>query len=77
MAINVFGWAEVDKKEQVIIHLISKQPATMKRVNLMLIERGENRHYAFIQDFNRMLYDQTKHKERKNFCETCLYGFSK
>ena len=25
--------AEVDKKEQVIIHLISKQPATMKRVN--------------------------------------------
>ena len=24
-----------------------------------------------------MLYDQTKHKERKNFCETCLWGFSR
>ena len=61
MAINVFGWDNEEK--MVIIHFISKQPATMERVNLMLIEREENRHYTFIQNFNGMLYDQTKHKE--------------
>ena len=48
MAIKfVFGWD--NEKKMVIIHYISKQPTTMERVNLMLIERGENRHYTFIQ----------------------------
>ena len=25
---------------------------------------------------NRLLYDQTKHKQRKHFCERCLHGFT-
>ena len=24
-----------------------------------------------------MLYDQTKHKDREHFCESCLYGFTR
>ena len=48
----------------------------MKRINLMLIERNERKHYIWIKDFNKMLYDQTKHKAKKHFCETCLHGYS-
>ena len=33
-------------------------------------------HYVLIKDFNRFMYNQTKHKERKNFCMHCLQGFS-
>ena len=61
----------------VIIYHISKQPTTLKRINLMLIERNGNRHYTWIKNFNRMLFDQTKYEGRKYFCETCLYGYSK
>ena len=74
-AINVFGWD--DQKKNVIIYYISKQPTTLKRINLMLIERNGNRHYTWIKNFNRMLFDQTKYEGRKYFCETCLYGYSK
>ena len=73
-AINVFGWD--NKKQEVIIHRITNQPEDMERINLLLIERDEKKHYVYIKDFNRLLYDQTKHKERKNFCITCLWGFS-
>ena len=67
MAINVFGWDA--QKKRVIIHFISKQPTVVKRINLLLIERNDNKHYTWIKDFNRLLFDQPKHKTRKYFCE--------
>ena len=73
-AINVFGWD--NKKQEVIIHRITNQPEDMERINLLLIERDENKHYVYIKDFNKLLYDQTKYEGRKNFCITCLWGFS-
>ena len=29
-----------------------------------------------IKDFNRMMYNKTKHKEKKHFCMYCLQNFS-
>ena len=72
LAINVFGW---DKG--VIVHHLSKQPANMPRINLLLIEKAGKFHYTWIKDLNRLLYDQTKHQERKHFCERCLHGYSR
>jgi len=34
------------------------------------------RHYVLIKDFNKFMYNQTKHKERKHFCMYCLQCFS-
>ena len=70
MAINVFGW---DKG--LIVHQISKQPEDIPRINLLLIENDGKFHYAWIKDLNRLLYDSSKHKERKHFCERCLHGY--
>ena len=70
LAINVFGW---DKG--VIVHHISKQPQEIPRINLLLIEKAGKFHYTWIKDLNRLLRDQSKHKERKHFCERCLHGY--
>ncbi|KAK3800107.1 hypothetical protein RRG08_015073 [Elysia crispata] len=72
LAINVFGW---DKG--VIVHHLSKQPEEEARINLLLIEKAGKFHYTWIKDLNRLLYDQSKHRERKHFCERCLHGYSR
>ena len=41
----------------------------------MLLIIGEKRHYVLIKDFNRFMYKQTKHKERKQSCMHCLQCF--
>ena len=72
LAINVFGW-----KKGVIVHHLSKQPANMPRINLLLIEKAGKFHYTWIKNLNRFLYDQSKHQESKHFCERCLRGYSR
>lgn len=72
LAINVFGWAK-----GVIVHRLSEQPAKMPRINLLLVEKGGKSHYTWIKNLNRLLYDQSKHRERKHFCERCLHGYTR
>jgi len=72
LAINVFGW-----EKGVIVHRISKQPENIVRTNMMLIEKAGKFHYTWIKNLNRLLYDQSKHKNSKHFCERCLHGFSR
>ena len=69
LAINVFGW---DKG--VHVYRLSTQPDGMPRINLLLIEKAGKHHFTWIKDLNRLLHDQSKHKERKYFCERCLHG---
>ena len=71
LAINVFGW---DKG--VIVHHISTQPDDMARINLLAIEKEGKVHYTWIKNLSRLLYDQSKHREKKHFCERCLHGYS-
>ena len=40
-------------------------------LNLLLIKN----HYVLIYDFNRFMYNQTNHKEKKHFCMYCLQCF--
>ena len=69
--INVFGYEE----EQFYPIYISKK-MNDKVLNLLLITKGEKRHYVLIKDFNKMMYNKTKHKEREHFCMFCLQCFS-
>ena len=70
LAINVFGW---DKG--VIVHHVSKQPEDMPRINLLLIQKADKFHYTWVKNLNRLLYEQSKHREKKYFCERCLHGY--
>ena len=69
--INVFGY----ENKQPYPIFVSKQKYN-RQMNLLLITENENKHYVLIEDFNRFMYNQTKHKERKHFCMNCLQCFS-
>ena len=45
-------------------------------MNLLLITENQNKNYVLIKDFNKFMYNQTKHKERKHFCMYCLQCLS-
>ena len=45
-------------------------------MNLLLIAEDEKKHYVLIKDFNALMYNQTKHNEKKHFCMYCLQCFS-
>ena len=69
--INVFGY---EHGQPFSIH-ISKE--TFKdQMNLLLVTEDEKRHYLLIKDFKALMYNQTKHKNKKHFCMYCLQCFS-
>ena len=69
--INVFGYE--DKQTYPIY--VSKEKYE-DHMNLLLITENKNNHYVLIKDFNKFMYNQTKHKERKHFCMHCLQCFT-
>ena len=69
--VNVFGYEE---KQKYPIY-ISKEKFN-SCLNLLLLTEGDAKHYCLLKDFNKFMYNQTKHKRRKHFCMYCLQGFS-
>ena len=46
-------------------------------MNLLMISDGENNHFVYMRDFDTYMFNQTKHKAKKNFCMYCLQCFSR
>ena len=78
---------KIEKQNNIRIHVIGYEdgqpyPIYVSKekfedhIELSLITKDENKHYVFIKDFNKFMYRQTKHKERKHFCIYCLQCFS-
>ena len=72
ICINLFGYEE---KQKFPIY-ISKEKY-QDHMELLLITEGENQHYVLIKDFNKFMFNQTKHEHRKYFCMYCLQCFSR
>ena len=70
--VNVFGY---ELKQPYPIY-VSKEKY-QDHMELLLITKGENKHYVLIKDFNKFMYNQTKHEHRKHFCMHCLQCFSR
>ena len=69
--INVFGY---ENKQAYPIY-VSKEKFD-DYMDLLLITEDNKQHYVYIKDFNRFMYNQSKHRERKHFCKYCLQCFS-
>ena len=41
-------------------------------LDLLLIPNGFTSHYVYIKDFNRLMFNKTRHKGNKYFCKSCL-----
>ena len=69
--INVFGYEE---KQPYPISISKEKHGD--HMEILLITKDENKHYVLIKDFNKFMYNQTKHKDKKHFCMHCLQFFS-
>ena len=69
--INVFGY---ENKQKYPIYVSKEKYEDC--MNLLLITENENKHYVLIKDFNKFMYDITKHEKRKHFCMYCLQHFT-
>ena len=61
--------------------LYSSKERFEKYMKLLLIGsedkwQGDKSNYVYIKDFNRFMYNKTKHKDKKYFCVNCLQYFS-
>ena len=65
--INVFGY---ENKEFYPFEVSKEHNKDV--LNLLLITKDEKRHYVLIKDFNKLMFNKTKHKGRKYFCMHCL-----
>ena len=45
-------------------------------LDLLLISNDFASHYVYIKDFNRLMFNKTKNKNKKYFCKSCLQCFS-
>ena len=45
-------------------------------MDLLLISNNFVSHYVYIKDFNRLMFNKTRHKGKKYFCKSCLQCFS-
>ena len=71
ICVNVFGYEE---EEPYVIY--GSKEKFVSYLDLLLITEGEVKHYCLLKDFNKFMYNQTKHKGRKHFCKHCLQCFS-
>ena len=62
--VNVFGW----EKTPFPVYITKER---YNDLNLLLIKN----HYVLIYDFNRFMYNQANHEEKKHFCMYCLQCF--
>ena len=45
-------------------------------MDLLLISNDFTSHYVYSKDFNRLIFNKTKNKNKKYFCKSCLQCFS-
>ena len=70
MQVNVFSY-----ENQVYPVHISKNSYD-RTLNLLLTTEKGKSHYVFIEDFNRLMFSRTKHKDKKHHCMSCLQSFT-
>ena len=45
-------------------------------MDLLLLSNNFTSHYVYIKNFNRLMFNKTKNKNKKYFCKSCLQCFS-
>ena len=70
ISISVIGYEDV---ELFPIRLMKEKK--QHHITLLYWSNGAKSHYAWVKSLSRLLRDQTKHKEKKFFCERGFHGF--
>ena len=84
--INIFGYDKnsifpiyVSEKKYTdhieLLYIEGEVDINKREGNVIKVTPLQKQHYVYIKDFNRLMYNFTKHKERKHFCMLCLQFF--
>ena len=71
ICVNVFYY-----ENKVVYPVYLSDPCFNDCLDLLLISNKFVSHYVYIKDFNRLMFNKTKNKNRKYFCKSCLQCFS-
>lgn len=71
IGISVFGY-----ENRKIYPIYVSKYAFKRHFDLVLIKDKDKLNDTLTKDFNRFIYNQTLHRNRKHFCRYCLQSFS-
>ena len=57
-------------------HCMFQKKSNTQVLNSLLITQDDKSHYVFIKDFNKLMYSNTKCKDKKRYCMHCLQIFT-
>jgi len=72
ISVNVYGYNKQIGPYPLYVNKHNCQTAH----NLLLINEGNNYHYAYIKSFSRLIANFNKHKEKKHVCMKCIHVYS-
>ena len=68
---NIFGC-----EGKTVYPLYISKKVCDKTCEMLLVSDENKTHYIYIKDFDRLMFNTTKHSNSKNFCRYCLINFS-
>ena len=71
ICINVFCY-----ENKVVYPVYLSDKTFNDSMDLLLISNEFTNHYVYIKDFNRLMFNKPKNKNKKYFCKSCLQCFS-
>ena len=69
--INVFAY---ENKKPYPIYISNEK--NENHIEMLLLTKNDKKQYVLIKDFNKFMFNQTKNRQRKHFCMSCLQCFS-
>ena len=77
VSVNVYFLDEDEGRQSVLLYRKTNVPTkATHHVDLLKIQEGDDHHYVFIKDYNRLVGSQTNKRQNKKFhCHHCLHGF--
>ena len=71
ICINVFSF-----EDKIVCPVYVSKKKYDDCMNLLMIHEDNKLHYVYVKDFNRLMFNASKHKDKKWFCMRCLQHFS-
>ena len=71
ICINVFSY-----EDKIVCPVYVSKKKYDDCMNLLMIQEDNKSHYVYVKDFNRLVFNINKDKEKKWFCMRCLQHFS-
>ena len=71
VCINVFSY-----EDKIVCPVYVSKEKYGDCINLLMVHEDNKSHYVYVKDFNKLMFNASKHKEIKWFCVRCLQHFS-